>query len=367
MALVAAVGDQGGDPLRVLALTRYGRKGASSRMRFEQFIPALAELGVDVEIAPLLRDEYLERLYSGRPKAFGQILGDYLRRLSWLLRARRFDLLWIEKELFPDLPGWFEHLLEWLGIHYVVDYDDAIFHNYDLSGNPWRRLLGRKIDGVMRNSALVVTGNAYLADRAKVAGASRVEIIPTVIDLDRYSVKTKSLSAPLVIGWVGSAATVKYLDIALPALQLLARQYPVQLRVIGAVIAAPGLDIDCRPWSEQDEVQQIQEFDLGIMPLDDSPWERGKCGYKLIQYMACGVPVVASPIGVNEDIVEHDASGYLASGTNAWVDALRSLADSSDRRRQFGMRGRRLVEDRYCLQVVAPQIAILLKGACGQE
>ena len=366
MALVAAMGNQGADPLRVLALTRYGRKGASSRMRFEQFVPAFAALGVDVVIAPLLRDEYLERLYSARPKAFRQIFGDYLRRLSWLLAARGFDLLWIEKELFPDLPGWFERWLELLGIRYVVDYDDAIFHNYDLSANPWRRVLGRKIDGVMRSSALVICGNAYLAERARAAEACRVEIIPTVIDLDRYSVKRKPSSEPLVIGWVGSAATVKYLDIALPALQLLAKEYLVQLRVIGAVFAAPGLDVDCRPWSEQDEVQQIQGFDIGIMPLVDSSWERGKCGYKLIQYMACGLPVVASSVGVNEEIVEHDASGYLASGTSAWVHALRNLANASDQRHQFGMRGRRLVEERYCLQVVAPQIVGLLKDACGQ-
>lgn len=335
-------------------------------MRFDQFVPALCDFGIHVEIAPLLRDEYLERLYSKQAKSWGQILSDYCRRLIFLLSVRRFDLLWIEKELFPDLPDWFEGFLCIIGIRYVVDYDDAIFHNYDLSTNPWRRLLGNKIDGVMRKSVLVMCGNAYLADRAKVARASRIEIIPTVIDLDRYSVKTKIPSGPLVIGWVGSAATVKYLEFVLPALQLLAKEYPIQLRIVGAALAAPGLDIDCRPWSEHDEVQQIQAFDIGIMPLADSPWERGKCGYKLIQYMACGVPVVASPVGVNEEIVEHNASGYLASAKNAWVDALRSLADSSDRRCQFGMRGRKLVEDRYCLQVVAPQLAILLKGACGR-
>lgn len=353
--------------INILALTRYGRKGASSRMRFDQFVPALGGLGISVEISPLLRDEYLERLYSKSAKSWSQILSDYCRRLISLLLVKRFDMLWIEKELFPDLPGWFEYLLRKIGICYVVDYDDAIFHNYDLSANPWRHLLRNKINSVMKNSVIVVCGNAYLADYAKAAGAKRVEIIPTVIDLDRYSVKTNILSGPLVIGWVGSAATVKYLDVVLPALQLLAKEYPVQLRVIGAVLSAPGLDIDCRPWSEQDEVQQIQSFDIGIMPLADSPWEQGKCGYKLIQYMACGVPVVASPVGVNVEIVEHNASGYLASDMNAWVNALVSLADSSDRRNKFGMRGRKLVEDRYSLQVVAPRLANLLIDVCGQR
>lgn len=353
--------------INVLALTRYGRKGASSRMRFEQFVPALADLGICVEISPLLRDEYLERLYSKRAKSWGQILSDYCRRLISLLAVKQFDMLWIEKELFPDLPAWFENLLRKIGICYVVDYDDAIFHNYDLSANPWHRLLRNKIEDVMRNSAIVLSGNTYLADYAKAAGANRVEIIPTVIDLERYSVKTNPSSGPLIIGWIGSAATVKYLDVVLPALQLLAKEYPVQLRVIGAVFSAPELDVDCRAWSEQDEVQQIQSFDIGIMPLADSPWERGKCGYKLIQYMACGIPVVASPVGVNEEIVEHDVSGYLASEMNAWIDSLRSLADCSGRRNMFGMRGRKLVEDRYCLQVVAPRLANLFMDACGRR
>lgn len=333
-------------------------------MRFEQFVPALAELRVDVEIAPLLRDEYLERLYSRQPKAIGHILGDYLRRFPWLMQARRFDLLWIEKELFPDLPGWFEYLLNLLGVRYVVDYDDAIFHNYDLSANPWRRMLGSKIDAVMRNASLVVCGNGYLADRAVSAGARRVEVLPTVIDLTRYSVRPSACSEKMVVGWVGSAATVKYLDIAMPALRALSKEYPVQLRVIGAEFSAPGIDVDCRLWSENDEVRQIQKFDIGIMPLADSPWERGKCGYKLIQYMACGVPVIASPVGVNEVIVEDGASGYLARDQDAWLDAFRRLASDSSARKVFGSRGRQLVEERYCLQVIAPRLAKLFKEVC---
>lgn len=330
-------------------------------MRFEQFVPALAELGIDVEIAPLLRDGYLERLYSKRSKAVGQIFGDYLRRLPSILQARRFDLLWIEKELFPDLPGGVERLLALFNIRYVVDYDDAIFHNYDLSTNPWRRMLGNKIDAVMRNASLVVCGNNYLADRAVSAGARRVEVVPTVIDMTRYTVRPSACTNKMVVGWIGSASTVKYLDIVMPALRALTDEYPAQLRVIGAEFSAPGIDVDCRPWSEGDEVRQIQEFDIGIMPLLDSPWERGKCGYKLIQYMACGVPVVASPVGVNEVIVEDGASGYLAGDQKAWLDAFKRLASEPEKRKVFGARGRQLVEERYCLQVIAPRLAKLFK------
>ena len=351
----------------VLALTRYGRKGASSRMRFEQFLPVLAEFGINVEIAPLLRDEYLERLYSRQPKSIRYIFADYCHRLTLLMQAGRFDLLWIEKELFPDLPGWFEYLLNVLGIRYVVDYDDAIFHNYDLSANPLRRMLGGKIDTLMRNASLVVCGNRYLAERAVAAAARRVEILPTVIDLTRYSVRQSACSEKLIIGWVGSAATVKYLDIAIPALRALSKEHPIQLRVIGAEFSAAGIDVDCRPWSEIEEVHQIQQFDIGIMPLADSPWERGKCGYKLIQYMACGVPVIASPVGVNEVIVENGASGYLVKDQDAWLDAFRCLASDSSSREILGSRGRQLVEERYCLQVIAPRLAKLLKEVSTSE
>jgi glycosyltransferase involved in cell wall biosynthesis len=333
-------------------------------MRFEQFVSALAGLGIDVEVAPLLRDEYIERLYSNRPTAVWQILGDYLRRLPSLLQAKRFDLLWIEKELFPDLPGWFEHLLELFGIRYVVDYDDALFHNYDLSANPWRRMLRSKIDAVMRSASLVVCGNDYLADRAFSAGARRVEVVPTVIDLMRYSVRPSVCAEKIVVGWIGSAATVKYLEVAMPALRALSEKYPIQLRVIGADFSAPGIDVDCRPWSEGDEVRQIQAFDIGIMPLTDSPWERGKCGYKLIQYMACGVPVIASPVGINEVIVEDGDSGYLAGNQEAWLDAFKRLASDSSARKTFGTRGRHLVEERYCLQVIAPRLAKLFIEVC---
>lgn len=357
--------DEGHNPLKILALTRYGRQGASSRLRFEQFVPAFQKLGIDVEVSPLLSDAYLNRLYAGAGRSWLDITVDYLMRLPWLMRAKQYDLLWIEKELFPDLPAWFESLFAKLGIRYIVDYDDAIFHNYDLSKNPWRRTLVQKIDRVMRHASLVVCGNRYLAERAQSAGASRVTVLPTVIDIDRYAVRVKAPTETVVIGWVGSSATVKYLDLIIPALRQLSREFHLKLCVIGAKLKVEGIDVDNIPWSETDEVNQIQSFDIGIMPLLDSAWERGKCGYKLIQYMACSVPVVASPVGVNQEIVEDGVSGYLAGDTESWVEALRKLANAPERRRQFGARGRALVEERYCLQVVAPQMATLFKDISG--
>jgi glycosyltransferase involved in cell wall biosynthesis len=263
--------------------------------------------------------------------------------------------------MFPNLPAWFEQGLNLMGIRYVVDYDDAIFHNYDLSSNPLKRLFAKKIDKVMQGAALVVCGNAYLAERARQAGARRIEIVPTVVDLERYAVGDQKQGGRIVIGWVGSPTTAKYLEVVAPALQEIAAEFPVQLRVIGAQFDLPGLDVDCRLWSEESEVREIQNFDIGIMPLLDSPWERGKCGYKLIQYMACGVPGIASPVGVNKEIIANGVNGYLAASKDDWLSAFRLLCTNAQARRAMGEHGRRMVEQRYCLQVTGPFLAKLFQ------
>lgn len=349
--------------MRILALTRYGRIGASSRMRIFQYVPIWQSLGIHVEVSPLLSDDYIKRLYAKQATNWWGVLRDYLMQVIRLLRVRKFDLLWIEKELFPNLPAWFEQALNALGIRYIVDYDDAVFHNYDLNPHPAKRFLTDKIDKVMRNAALVVCGNTYLANRARTAGAHHVEIIPTVVDLERYEVLSPKPSPYIVIGWIGSPSTAKYLDLIAPVLQALSGKYSLQLRVIGAQFSWPGLEVDCRPWSEETEVEEIQGFDVGIMPLIDSPWERGKCGYKLIQCMACGKPVVASPVGVNKDIVVDDSNGYLASTGNGWIYAFDALFSNEQKRLDMGRQGRKLVEEKYCLQVSAPRLVRLLNAA----
>lgn len=366
-SVVAAVVVSRSYSLRVLALTRYGRAGASSRIRFLQFLPHLEQLGVFVDVAPLLRDAYLTRLYAGAGRAMTEIAIDYLRRISQLFKVKQYDLLWIEKELFPDLPPWVETWFNRFGIRYVVDYDDAIFHNYDLSRNPLRRFLAKKIDSVMRSASVVVCGNRYLAERAQRAGSKAVEILPTVVDLDRYSVRPTGSSSLVTIGWIGSPATAKYLSLVAPSLKLLAEKFPLKLCVVGANPEMEGVEVVSRQWSELSEVGDIQSFDIGIMPLEDSPWERGKCGYKLIQYMACGIPVVGSPIGVNQEIVRHGQNGYLASTPDEWVGALSDLIADSVRRTHMGTVGRGLVEQEYCVQVVAPKLADVFSRVIYQE
>jgi glycosyltransferase involved in cell wall biosynthesis len=352
------------DDVRILLLTRYAALGASSRIRCFQYLPLLRQAGIEVDAVPLLPDEYLIDRYKGRAQKWSSLVRSYTKRCGVLLSSRRYDVLWVEYELFPWLPAWFEVVLAACGTKYVVEYDDAIFHRYDLHPKFVVRVtLGRKIDAVMRQAAAVVVGNEYLRQRAAQVGASHIEVIPSVVDIDRYPPETPPSTSGTTIGWIGSPATAHYLSIVRPALQALHQRGEVRLILVGvATNPLPGLPIDTRPWSESTEVDSIRQFDIGIMPLSDGAWERGKCGYKLIQYMACQKPVVASPVGANRQIVEHAVTGFLAEDDVGWSRALMRLINDPGLRARLGAAGRARVEREYSLQVTGARLVSLFKG-----
>lgn len=348
--------------LRVLLLSKYGRQGASSRLRSYQYIPYFAALGVEVEAAPLLDDRYVRGLYGGSVP-MRSVLAGYFSRLSRLLKGARFDLVWLEKELFPWVPAFLE--LAWINrqIPYLIDYDDAIFHRYDHSR--WgiaRWLLADKIDRVMKAASLVVAGSDYLVDRARRAGARRVEKLATVVDLARYPVAREGRPGRITIGWIGTPNTSRYLLPLLPLLRKVSNRWDARIVAIGAA-SLPEFDglVEVAPWSESSEVDAINAIDIGIMPLPDEPFERGKCGYKLIQYMACGKSVVASPVGENVRIVRHGVNGFHATHLNEWRLALDALCADAGMRARFGRAGRACVEAEYSLAVTAPRLCELLR------
>ncbi|QJD31133.1 glycosyltransferase family 4 protein [Methylococcus geothermalis] len=356
--------------MRVLALGRYDSLGASSRVRIHQYLPYLAESGIEVETSAFLSNAYLESLYKHQGRPLRHIAAAYFRRLWALSRAGRFDLLWIEKEWFPWLPALAETLLKRRGVPYVVDYDDAVFHNYDRHRNPlFRALLGKKIDKVMRNAEIVVAGNPYLAERARQAGARRVEIIPSVIDLNRYPEPKpnppRNPPGPVRIGWIGTPSTASFLRPIRIPLQRVADVPDLRLTLIGAGDTDIGVSgAERLAWSEKREYELLHMLDVGIMPLADLPWERGKCGYKLIQYMACGKPVIASPVGVNAEIVEHGVNGFLASSDEEWAEAIAILANDAALRERMGKAAREKVVRGYSLQSQLPRLREILASAC---
>lgn len=381
MALASAVGVQGSHPLKevkVLALTKYGRLGASSRMRSLQYLPWFEQAGLQFTVQPLLSDEFLSLRYQQGTYGLWSLLKAYACRLRALMARRQFDVVWIEKEALPWWPLWLELVLL-RGVPYVLDYDDAIFHNYDQHANSWaRRLFGQRLDGLMAQATLVVGGNHYLAQRARDAGAPWVEVVPTVIDLARYPYPPPTSATALAalpaadglprVVWIGSPSTVPYLQLIREPLQALAARHPFVLRVIGGgAVDLPGVQVEVVAWTEATEVENISACQVGVMPLLDSVWERGKCGYKLIQYMACGLPVVASGVGVNPEIVRHDENGFVANTADEWVTSLGKLLQSPSLRRQMGAAGRHRVENEYCIQKTAPRMAQLLRSAGGKH
>ena len=355
--------------MRILLLSRYCRKGASSRLRSLQYLPLLERHGIHVDVHFLYDETYLDNLYTRRRRDPGNLLSCYLRRIKALSLLDRYDAVWLEQEIFPWFPQVAEALVHRLKLPYVVDFDDAIFHRYDRHPNPLvRRLLGDKIDRIMQKAALVTVGNGYLADRARRAGASRIEIIPTVVDLNRYSEKDAERSEKLTIGWIGSPATYDYFLEITPLLIEMMQEHPLQVSVIGVVDeAANDLPFAFHPWAEETEVEALQSLDVGIMPLPDSPWTRGKCGYKLIQYMACGIPVVASSVGANIDIIANGRNGFLVSSPGEWIEAIKFLFDHPQARRRMGRLARKTVEQRYHLGITGPQLAALFGEIDGQR
>jgi glycosyltransferase involved in cell wall biosynthesis len=333
-----------------------------------QYIPALAAAGIDVTVAPLLAGEDLGRRQRTGGYLPSRLWGALRGRLEAVATRRRYDVLWIEYELIPFAPALVELLLLRGGPPWVVEYDDAVFHRYDRHRSALvRGLLGAKIDRLMAGAAVVIAGNAYLADRARAAGASDVAVIPSVVDLDHYSIASARTAEPRVIGWIGSPSTAVALDAIAPALARVCAGGRARVVLVGVTPGRRAWPFPCeeRPWVEGREPADIAGFDIGIMPLADDPWSRGKCGFKLVQYLACGRPAVASPIGVNPGIVIDGVTGLLASSEDEWVEALQRLLGDADLRAHLGRAGRAHVSAHFSLAQTAPLVAATLRRASG--
>ena len=361
----------GSDMPHVLLLTRYQRLGAASRVRFLQFLPFLDREGFTFDILPLLDDDYIRAIYQGGRPRLWPIVRAYGRRIGALLSRRKYDFIWIEKEALPWLPAWLEAVLL-SDLPYVVDIDDAWFLHYDSHRSMMvRGVLGGKIAALFQRCALAIVGNAYLADYARRVGAPRVELIPSTIDLVRYTGKSwatpdrAAKRGPIVIGWIGTPVTAPYLSTIEPALRAVLSAGDSILHVIGAPIPAGLADLPAKSiaWDEITEVEEISRFDIGIMPLPNDDWAKGKCGYKLLQVMAAARPVIGSALGANLDIVQNGQNGFLAGSPAEWRSAFERLIGNAELRTRIGEAGRRTVEQRYALAGAAERLATVLRQA----
>jgi glycosyltransferase involved in cell wall biosynthesis len=349
--------------MRVVAFTKYDREAASTRQRILQFAPALEAAGIELEHRPLLDDRYVRSLATGESYSRRAIARSYARRLRDLLAGPRCDAIWVYAELFPYLPATFERLVFRAGVPIVYDFDDAFFLAYDQSPNPLlRRLLSGKLEPLIAGAAAATCGNAYLRDYAAAICPLSI-VLPTVVDTDVYRpVKLRSGRQP-TIGWIGSPSSWANVRPLLPVLRELCIGGQAKFRVIGAgaeAVADRFNGMQVADWSVELEISEVQQFDIGIMPLVDAPFQRGKSGYKLIQYMACGVPAVASPVGVNSEILERQ-SGILAYTPGEWRDALATLLDDTQMRRTMGEAGRKRAIAHYSLAAHAPRLVDLFR------
>lgn len=361
--------DPGGN-MRILALVPSPYNTTpGQRYRMEQWEPLLRSYGVQIVFESFKSEELHELLCKPARKweKFKLLTRACSRRAALMRSAHDYDAVYIYNEAALLGPAVLERMIRRAGIPIIYDFDDAIFlpYAYISPANGYFRLLKfpMKTRTICRLASHVMVGNAYLADYARRVN-SRVTIVPSTIDTTQYKggARTSSDGVP-VIGWTGSYSTLQYLDAMKGTLQRLATRERFRLRVIGASdYQIEGVDVEALPWSPQSEVEDLLPVDIGIMPLPDDRWTRGKCGMKALQYMALGIPVVCSPVGVSLSIISDGASGFLAGTEDQWVDRLAQLLRAPSLREQLGKEGRKTVETKYSAAVQAPRVYNVLRS-----
>jgi glycosyltransferase involved in cell wall biosynthesis len=339
-----------------IASHRPGR-APGQRFRFEQYMAFLEQHGFHCELSHLVserddqvlyrRGHYLDKLRFVRR--------GIAKRIADLRRVDEFDIIFIFREALMTRSTRFERAFKRSKAKIIFDFDDSIWlQNVSEANRYWAWVKDPgKTSKIITIADLVFAGNAYLADYAGRFNPN-VTVVPTTIDTSEYQPPPFRSEGPICIGWSGSITTIQHFKYAIPALQILKAKYGdrIHIRVIGdSSYAEPSLDVVGLPWRKETELADLAAMDIGIMPLPDDEWSRGKCGLKGLQYMGIGLPAVMSPVGVNSDIIEDGRNGFLASTTDEWVDKLSLLIDNADLRRKMGIEARRTVEERYSVNI----------------
>ena len=365
-------------PLRVIALASYPAEAAATRYRILQFIGPLAEQGIAVDFRALLTGRQFHELYQRRRLARTAVtlLASMARRCRDLVVARDADVVLVQREAMLFGPPVFEYILaKLLRKPLVLDLDDATYVPY--TSPTYGRLARflkcfRKTDDLIRWSRVVVCGNCAIADHAADLGAATV-VIPTVVDTDHFRPReSPALSDPLVLGWIGSHSTFRYLESIFPALQRLARSCRFRLLIVGSArdqVDLPGVEVVCRPWRMSREVADFQEIDIGLYPIIEEAWSAGKSGFKAIQYMSLGGSprtwlarsAFASTLG------QVGRTHWTASTPDEWHDALAKLLGDTFLRRRMGEAGRRHAMEYYTVPCQSDRLANALRMAAGRE
>lgn len=357
--------------VRVLALSPIPEEGAGCRFRLAQYVPHLTAQGFDVTISAFYTPEFFKLVYrhGHLVRKFTGFLGLLARRWQVFRDLGRYDLVWLYREAIPVGPPLIERAVARRGLPIVYDFDDAIFLPSTSDANKAFSFLkdtGRAAE-IISFSRHVVVGNGFLGDYARRYNPA-VTVLPTVVDTTRFVPRSEGWptrpGAP-VVGWIGSPTTFHYLESMAGLLRDIAGRHRFEMLVSGAgrPFTFPGVDVRDVPWSMANEVTLFNSCDVGVYPLEDDDWARGKCGFKAIQFMACGVPVVAAAVGVNREIIKDGENGFLASTPSEWAEKLERLLTDAALRERFAREGRNTIEQRYSLHVTAPRLADILRAA----
>jgi glycosyltransferase involved in cell wall biosynthesis len=340
---------------RILFVSAHPRGFApSQRFRFEQYVGFLADHGFETTFSPVVREDEYPLLYApGNLGRKGFLFARGLAMRTWqALRRADYDVAIVQREAIQLGTTVLESALARSRTKLVFDFDDAIWLSDTSPANrrmSWLKRPG-KVPRLIAMSDMVWAGNEYLADYAR-AFSGNVHVVPTTIDTDRYQPCAPAGSdGPVCLGWAGSKSTIRHFELAVPVLKRIRDRFAdrVSFKVIGdGAYRNDELGIHGTTWRADTEVQDICEMDIGLMPLPDDEWAKGKCGLKALQCMAMELPVVTSPVGVNTDIISDGANGYLATTEDEWFDRLVTLVESAETRRAIGRAARETVVSRY--------------------
>jgi glycosyltransferase involved in cell wall biosynthesis len=329
-------------------------RSPGQRFRFEQYLNFLEQNGFDYHISYLINQQDDQIFYA--PGKYLQktrfLFKSLLHRWKDLRSLAGYDLVFLYREAHMLGTTWFERKIKKAGIKMVVDFDDSIWLKDVSNGNRNLSFLKKpdKTSTIVALCDAVIVGNRYLADYALQYNDS-VFIIPTTIDTDYYIPSTSVVDAESVcIGWTGSSTTLKHFSLAVPVLKRLREKYgtKVTFRLISDQVYPDHIEgLEIIRWNKDTEVQDLQAIDIGIMPLPDDAWSKGKCGFKGLQYMALGKPAVMSPVGVNTEIINHGQNGFLAGNLQEWDEILSELVENPSLRKRTGEAGRQTIEERF--------------------
>ena len=355
---------------RILFVSAHPRGFApSQRFRFEQYVDFLGEHGFETTFSPIVRPAEYPLLYApGNVVRKAQIFARGLAQRLWQsMRGIDADVVIVQREAIQLGTTVFESAVARSRAKLVFDFDDAIWLADSSPANRRMSWLKRpsKVPRLIGFADQVWAGNAYLANYARRFNCD-VELVPTTVDTERHRPLTpRNGDGRVCLGWTGSPSTLKHFDLVVPLLARLRDRYGdrISFKVIGdGTYREESLGIRGTPWREESEIEDLSAIDIGLMPLPDDEWAKGKCGLKALQFMAMELPVVSSPVGVNTEIISDGVNGFLAAADDEWFERLSALIESPEKRRSIGRAARETVVARYSVASQRDRYLSLLRG-----